>query len=253
MLPAGFSYVARKIVFGMLNEESLCPRPGVGFVGRMKRVCWNAFSVAFPNDLVHLHARPIAIMQSKGCGLKPAPSPLKAVMGAARRATISGRLSPTKPRGNGPPGEPAGNFPREADHSEGVKPWRTFKLRRGLKPLIGRSGARLLKCGLDKAAVSMNRPSLLTVGIMPKSATAGWQLARARWRLVAKLNPNLMGSADGEPKNKKCWLLPRPVAMADRSPENPQDLRILVRIVSVCTLGLWAFAGGLLLEVFLFW
>jgi hypothetical protein len=42
------------------------------------------------------------------------------------------------------------------------------------------------------------------------------------------------------------------VAMADRSPENPQDLRILVRIVSACTLGLWAFAGGLLIEVFLF-
>jgi hypothetical protein len=40
--------------------------------------------------------------------------------------------------------------------------------------------------------------------------------------------------------------------MADRSPENSQDLRILVRIVFVCTLGLWAFAGGLLIEVFLF-
>jgi hypothetical protein len=40
--------------------------------------------------------------------------------------------------------------------------------------------------------------------------------------------------------------------MADRSPDNPQDLRILVRIVSACTLSLWAFAGGLLIEVFLF-
>jgi hypothetical protein len=41
--------------------------------------------------------------------------------------------------------------------------------------------------------------------------------------------------------------------MADRSPENPQDdLRILVRIVFACTLGLWAFAAGLLVDVFLF-
>lgn len=40
--------------------------------------------------------------------------------------------------------------------------------------------------------------------------------------------------------------------MADRSPENQQDLRILVRIVAACTLGLWAFAAGLLIEVFLF-
>jgi hypothetical protein len=28
----------------------------------------------------------------------------------------------------------------------------------------------------------------------------------------------------------------------------PQDLRILVRVVSACTLGLWAFAGGLLIR-----
>ena len=41
--------------------------------------------------------------------------------------------------------------------------------------------------------------------------------------------------------------------MTDRSHENPQDLRILVRIVSAArTLGLWAFAGGLLIGVFLF-
>jgi hypothetical protein len=40
--------------------------------------------------------------------------------------------------------------------------------------------------------------------------------------------------------------------MTDRSYENPQDLRILVRVVSACTLGLWAFAGGLLIGVFLF-
>jgi hypothetical protein len=40
--------------------------------------------------------------------------------------------------------------------------------------------------------------------------------------------------------------------MTDRSHENPQDLRILIRVVSACTLGLWAFAGGLLIGVFLF-
>jgi hypothetical protein len=40
--------------------------------------------------------------------------------------------------------------------------------------------------------------------------------------------------------------------MTDRSHEIPQDLRILVRIVSACTLGLWAFAAGLLIGVFLF-
>jgi hypothetical protein len=39
--------------------------------------------------------------------------------------------------------------------------------------------------------------------------------------------------------------------MTDLSHENP-DLRILVRVVSACTLGLWAFAGGLLIGVFLF-
>jgi hypothetical protein len=41
-------------------------------------------------------------------------------------------------------------------------------------------------------------------------------------------------------------------AMADRSQEVPQDLRNLVRVVSACTLGLWAFAVGLLIGVFLF-
>jgi hypothetical protein len=43
------------------------------------------------------------------------------------------------------------------------------------------------------------------------------------------------------------------VAMTDRSHENSGDLRNLVRVVSACTLGLWAFAVGLLIEVFLFW
>jgi hypothetical protein len=41
-------------------------------------------------------------------------------------------------------------------------------------------------------------------------------------------------------------------ALADRSQEVPQDLRNLVRVVSACTLGLWAFAAGLLIGVFLF-
>jgi len=43
--------------------------------------------------------------------------------------------------------------------------------------------------------------------------------------------------------------------MTDRSYEMiPQDadLRSLVRGVSACTLGLWAFAAGLLIGVFLF-
>jgi hypothetical protein len=39
--------------------------------------------------------------------------------------------------------------------------------------------------------------------------------------------------------------------MTDRSHEIPQDVRN-VRVVSACTLGLWAFAAGLLIEVFLF-
>jgi len=40
--------------------------------------------------------------------------------------------------------------------------------------------------------------------------------------------------------------------MTDQSHEIPQDLRNLVRVVSACTLGLWAFAAGLLIGVFLF-
>jgi len=42
-------------------------------------------------------------------------------------------------------------------------------------------------------------------------------------------------------------------AMTHRSHEIPQDdLRNLVRVISACTLGLWAFAAGLLIGVFLF-
>ncbi|WP_283816354.1 hypothetical protein [Bradyrhizobium genosp. L] len=42
--------------------------------------------------------------------------------------------------------------------------------------------------------------------------------------------------------------------MADRFYETFQDvdLRNLVRIISACTLGLWAFAAGLLIGTFLF-
>jgi hypothetical protein len=42
--------------------------------------------------------------------------------------------------------------------------------------------------------------------------------------------------------------------MSDRSHELPQDqdLRNLVRVVSACTLGLWAFAAGLLIGVYLY-
>jgi hypothetical protein len=49
------------------------------------------------------------------------------------------------------------------------------------------------------------------------------------------------------------WRPPQgAAAMTDRSHEIPQDLRNLVRVVSACTLGLWAFAAGLLIGVFLF-
>ena len=41
--------------------------------------------------------------------------------------------------------------------------------------------------------------------------------------------------------------------MTDLSNEAPRDLVILARIVSACTLGLWAFAVGLLIGVFLFY
>ena len=42
--------------------------------------------------------------------------------------------------------------------------------------------------------------------------------------------------------------------MTDRSYEIPQDadLRNLARLVTACTLGLWAFGAGLLIGVFLF-
>jgi len=44
----------------------------------------------------------------------------------------------------------------------------------------------------------------------------------------------------------------RGAAMTDRSYEIPQDadLRNLARLVSACTLGLWAFAVGLLIFLF---
>lgn len=41
--------------------------------------------------------------------------------------------------------------------------------------------------------------------------------------------------------------------MTDRTHEiSEDDLRNIARLVSVCTLGLWAFAAGLLIGVFLF-
>jgi hypothetical protein len=56
----------------------------------------------------------------------------------------------------------------------------------------------------------------------------------------------------GGPKANNLTCEGGAAAMMDRSHEIPQDLLILVRIVSACTLGLWAFAGGLLIGVFLF-
>ena len=42
--------------------------------------------------------------------------------------------------------------------------------------------------------------------------------------------------------------------MTDRSHEiaSDDDMRTLVHVVSACTLGLWAFAAGLLIGTFLF-
>jgi hypothetical protein len=42
--------------------------------------------------------------------------------------------------------------------------------------------------------------------------------------------------------------------MTDQSHESPtdQDFRILLRVISCCTLGLWSFGAGLLIGVFLF-
>jgi hypothetical protein len=41
--------------------------------------------------------------------------------------------------------------------------------------------------------------------------------------------------------------------MTDRSDEIPQDdFRNLIRVISACTFGLWAFAAGLLIGVFLY-
>lgn len=54
------------------------------------------------------------------------------------------------------------------------------------------------------------------------------------------------------------WDTRRPLQggprLADRFYETFQDvdLRNLVRIISACTLGLWAFAAGLLIGTFLF-
>ena len=46
----------------------------------------------------------------------------------------------------------------------------------------------------------------------------------------------------------------RGLQMTDQSREIPEDadLRNLARLVSACTLGLWAFAAGLLIGTFLF-
>jgi hypothetical protein len=62
-------------------------------------------------------------------------------------------------------------------------------------------------------------------------------------------SPGCRQSIKDSPSN--CCEVRAP-AMVDRSYEIQQDLRILVRVVSACTLGLWAFAAGLLIGVFLF-
>ena len=62
-----------------------------------------------------------------------------------------------------------------------------------------------------------------------------------------------MYGEDGDGPRNGLAATAKGAAMTHRSHEIPQDdLRNLVRVVSACTLGLWAFAAGLLIGVFLF-
>jgi hypothetical protein len=61
------------------------------------------------------------------------------------------------------------------------------------------------------------------------------------------------GEEVASPRNGLAATAGGAAAMTHRSHEILQDdLRNLVRVVSACTLGLWAFAAGLLIGVFLF-
>jgi hypothetical protein len=54
---------------------------------------------------------------------------------------------------------------------------------------------------------------------------------------------------DSSERSAACYGV---TAKTTEPPAMDRDLVILARIVSACTLGLWAFAGGLLIGVFLF-
>jgi hypothetical protein len=65
----------------------------------------------------------------------------------------------------------------------------------------------------------------------------------------------MLGTALARTPISRQWLAARRgAAMTDHSHETLQDvdLRNLARIISACTLGLWAFAVGLLIGTFLF-
>jgi hypothetical protein len=65
----------------------------------------------------------------------------------------------------------------------------------------------------------------------------------------------MLGTALARTPIFRQWLAARRgAAMTDHSDETLQDvdLRNLARVVSACTLGLWAFAAGLLIGTFLF-
>jgi hypothetical protein len=58
----------------------------------------------------------------------------------------------------------------------------------------------------------------------------------------------------GDYKFSAAWPQPQGGCMTDRLHESlsDADLRNLARLISACTLGLWAFAAGLLIGTFLF-
>jgi hypothetical protein len=66
--------------------------------------------------------------------------------------------------------------------------------------------------------------------------------------------PRRRNVEDGKDANFPAMAARRGAAMTDRSDETLQDvdMRNLARLVSACTLGLWAFAVGLLIGTFLF-
>jgi hypothetical protein len=52
---------ARKVVLRMFGEERLRVREGVSLVGRMHAIYTDPPAVTFPDNFIHLHARPIFV------------------------------------------------------------------------------------------------------------------------------------------------------------------------------------------------